>query len=469
VLFLGLILMLSIILFSCQSGGKGDQTVPNHFKGFSIDAARTVEDMDHYFRMVDFSAEWGFNCLVFRITDDEGSALKFKLHPELKTHPGAFTSEELKALIKYASDRGIEVIPEVESFGHTKYITEVERYRYLEDILDPTIEWANGICPVSDTTLHLMKDLYSEVAEIFPSRYLHIGCDETNWGGNEMTREALKEKSKIEIWAEYVNQLNGFVKALGKTSIIWGDVPIREDQELLGMLDKDIVVMDWNYWLTDEEEIAGNADKMVENGFDIIGAPAVNWMMWSPRVGEFQFGNIRAFKNVYNNIASEKNLGVIITHWCPYRYLQNGQWDSYARAADILNNDSASSEVTLELSFSETVELIKKQDIQIQRNLGDFREMLLTAQYMEHMIWRDNRLFSLKSEDQEAEAVVAEIALKDRAMLDRLRAAWEKGRTGEMSDKHLWEFPLAAAFSARLSEDPQEMKILMQNLEKLEN
>jgi hypothetical protein len=375
-----------------------------------------------------------------------------------------------------------------------------------------------------------MKDLYSEVAEIFPSQYLHIGCDETNWGGNEMTKKALEEKSKIEIWAEYVNQLNGFVKELGKTSIIWGDVPIREDQELLGMLDKDIVVMDWNYWLTDEEEIAGNADKMVENGFDIIGAPAVNWMMWSPRVGEFQFGNIRAFKNVYNNIASEKNLGVIITHWCPYRYLQNGQWDSYARAADILNNDSASSEVTLkrfteqhfgaewnkewskiykhlyhltpknkyhgedlgimgfypwrnqedvkeillrngplELSFSETVELIKKQDIQIQRNLGDFREMLLTAQYMEHMIWRDNRLFSLKSEDHEAEAVVAEIALKDRAMLDRLRAAWEKGRTGEMSDKHLWEFPLAAAFSARLSEDPQEMKILMQNIEKLKN
>ena len=527
ILLLSSVLILSGILFSCQAEREERQSAPNYFKGFSIDAARTVEDMDHYFRMVDFSVEWGFNCLVFRLTDDEGSSLKFKTHPELKTHPGAFTSVELKALVKYASDKGIEMIPEVESFGHTKYITETERYSFLEDILDPSITWANGICPVSDSTLQLMKDLYSEVAEIFPSQYLHIGCDETNWGGNEMTRKALEEKSKIEIWAEYVNQLNGFVKELGKRSIIWGDVPIREDQELLGMLDKDIVIMDWNYWLTDEQKIAGNAIKMMENGFDIIGAPAVNWMMWGPRVGESQFGNIEAFRSVYNKITSKKNKGVIITHWCPYRYLQNGQWDSYARAADILNSDSSSAEATLkhfteqhfgspwnkdwrkiyeqlyhltpknkyhgedvgitgfypwrnhedmeeilmrtgplEISFSETVELLKKQEDRIQRNRGDFQELLLTAQYLEHMIWRDNRVFSLKSSGEEAETVVAEIAMKDVQMLDQLRTTWKNGRTGKMSENHIWEFPRAAAFSARLAEDQEEMKILMENIEK---
>jgi hypothetical protein len=250
-------------------------------------------------------------------------------------------------------------------------------------------------------------------------------------------------------------------------------------------------------------------------------------MMWGPRVGEFQFGNIKAFRNVYNKITSEKNLGVIITHWCPYRYLQNGQWDSYARAADILNSDSSSAEATLkrfteqhfgtpwnedwrkiyeqlyhltpknqyhgedvgvkgfypwrnhedmeeslmrtgplEISFSETVELLKKQEDRIQRNQGDFRELLLTAQYLEHMIWRDNRVFSLKSSGEEAETVLAEIALKDGQMLDQLQTAWEKGRTGEMSEKHIWEFPRAAAFSARLAEDQEEMKILMENIEK---
>jgi hypothetical protein len=143
-LFLSSVLILSGILFSCQSEREGRQTGPNYFKGFSIDAARTVEDMDHYFSMVDFSVEWGFNCLVFRITDDEGRALKFKSHPELKTHPGAFTSVELKALVKYASDKGIEVIPEVESFGHTKYITETDRYGFLEDILDTSIAGPMG-------------------------------------------------------------------------------------------------------------------------------------------------------------------------------------------------------------------------------------------------------------------------------------------------------------------------------------
>lgn len=524
------LMIISGLLTSCQSDNDKTSTVPGPFKGFSIDAARTVETMDHYFRIVDFAAEWGFNCLVFRITDDEGSALKFKKHPEIKTHEGAFTGEEIKELIEYASYRDIEIIPEIESFGHTKYITEIERYKFLEDILDPSIEWANGICPVSDTTLKLMKDLYSEVAEIFPSKYFHIGCDETNWGGNEMTKKALEEKSKIEIWANYVNQLNGYVKKLGKTSIIWGDVPIREDEELLALLDKDIVLMDWNYWLTDEDKINENAYKMLANGFDIIGAPAVNWMMWGPRVGEFQFRNIQAFKNVYSKINDEQNLGLIITHWCPYRYMQNGQWDSYAIAADMLNEDTLSMEGSLKrfteihfgaewnedwrkiyeqlyelipknkyhgqdlgvndfypwqnqedlqeifsrsdplgISFSETIDLLTNQESRINKNHGDYQELLLTVQVMEHMIWRDNKLQAIKESRENIEAVLSQIADTDQDILNKVRANWEKGRKGEMSERHLWEYPRAAAYSAKLANDKTEVMKILNALEKTEN
>src|SRR5665647_1347752 len=189
------------------------------FRGFMIDAPRTVESMDYYFRLIDFCHDRGLNSIIFRLTDDEGSAYHFKSHPELKTCSGAFNDQELKKLVQYAQSKDIEMIPEVESFGHAQYIIETARYKFLSDGSGQS-EF-HSVSPVSDTSLSLMKDLYKEIAAIFPSHYFHIGCDEVTWGSNKMSVNALKTKSKHQIWGEYVNTLNDYVKAFGKKTIIW--------------------------------------------------------------------------------------------------------------------------------------------------------------------------------------------------------------------------------------------------------
>jgi N-acetyl-beta-hexosaminidase len=71
------------VLSSCKSTTVAFRA-QEPIRGFMIDAARTVERMDHYYRFIDFCAEWGFNTLIFRLTDDEGSAYQFQSHPELK-------------------------------------------------------------------------------------------------------------------------------------------------------------------------------------------------------------------------------------------------------------------------------------------------------------------------------------------------------------------------------------------------
>ncbi len=334
-------ILLFLVFLIAITGCKNSKRQP--IRGFMIDAARDVEKMEYYYRLVDFYSEKGFNTIIFRLTDDEGCAIRFTSHPELITHPGAYSRDEMKKFIAYAQSKNIEIIPEIESFGHSKYIINTDRYRFLNDApKDSTaIAWKNALCPVSDTTLLLMKDLYTEVASLFPSPYLHIGCDEIQWGATEMSKEALKTRTKNQIWSDYVNTLNGYVKDLGKKTIIWGDVIINEEPELQDMLQKDIVIMDWDYWDNNDQKIDSIAHVLLNKGFQIIGAPAANWFLWGPRVGAYQLENILSYSRVYHKIEDPKNLGLIVTHWCPKRFIQNCQWDTYELVADIINDPSS--------------------------------------------------------------------------------------------------------------------------------
>ena len=324
-----------IFLSGCKTRSV-DHNTDEKIRGFMIDAPRATESLDYYFRLIDFCHNEQLNTIIFRLTDDQGSAYLFTSHPELNMREGAFTAAELKKLIDYAQKQGIEIIPEIESFGHSLYITHSKRYKFLND--SSAGNEFNALCPVSDSTLQLMKDLYSEVAAIFPSPYFHIGCDEVNWGGSELSKNALKTRSKNQIWADYVNSLNRYVKSLGKKTIIWGDVPIYVEPEVLNLLDRDMVIMDWNYRETNKEKVDSIAHTLMNKGFKVIGCPGVSWCMWGVRVGGQQFKNINAYAEVYCNLADPDNLGIILSNWVPKRYLQNSQWDTYTIAAEILKN-----------------------------------------------------------------------------------------------------------------------------------
>jgi hypothetical protein len=328
--------MLCLMVIAGCKTRPTDHIKGEKIRGFMIDAPRATESLEYYFRLIDFCHQEQLNTIIFRLTDDQGSAYLFTSHPELNMREGAFTKAELKSLIDYAQKQGIEMIPEIESFGHSLYITQTKRYKFLNDS-SPGFDY-NALCPVSDSTLGLMKDLYTEIAAIFPSPYFHIGCDEVNWGGSELSKEALKTRTKNQIWSGYVNTLNSYVRSLGKKTIIWGDVPIYVEKDMLDLLDKDIVIMDWNYRETNKVKIDSIARDALKRGFSVIGCPGVSWCKWGTRVGGQQFENINAYAEVYCNLDDPDNLGIILSNWVPKRYLQNSQWDTYTIAAEILKN-----------------------------------------------------------------------------------------------------------------------------------
>ncbi len=322
-------------------------------RGLMVDAARCPESLSYYRRLIEFCAEWDLNTLQFRLTDDQGSALRFASVPGLLNHADAFTPDQMNKLTEFAAAHGVDLIPELESFGHTGYITRTTEYAHLLDNDPQGSSEFTGIIPVIPETLHLFERLYREVAAIFPSTYLHAGCDEVNWGGSTYSRKVLETKTRPQIWAEYLNALNQISNGLGKQLIVWGDFVLHKEPGILALLDKNIAMMDWNYWDTNPLEFHRSLKTVKENGSRGIGGPALINYSWGPRAGSQQLRNIDAFAEAYCDANDAGSLGVILTNWVPSRYIQNSLWDGFAYAAVVFKDGAGASQISAFRRFVE--------------------------------------------------------------------------------------------------------------------
>ena len=328
-------------------------TISKKMRGLMVDAGRVPETIEYYKRVIEFCAEWGFNTLQFRLTDDQGSAMRFTSVPNLITHGNAFSADQLRALAEFAQRHNVDLLPEIESFGHTGYITRSPTYAHLLDREAVVSSEFTGIIPVNAESLQLFEKLYREVASVFPSTWLHGGCDEVNWGGSMLSRKALQTKNRAQIWAEYLNSLNEIAVGLGKQFIIWGDVVLHKEPEILAELNKNIILMDWNYRDNSSATLRETLHKISANGSRGIGAPALTCYKWGARVGTEQLRNIDAYADAYFETTDPNSLGVILTNWIPSRYIQNSIWDGFAYAAVAFNEGTAAAQTSAFRRFVE--------------------------------------------------------------------------------------------------------------------
>jgi hypothetical protein len=333
------------------SGSRGMHAVrpaaaQRAMRGLMVDAGRVPEKLDYYHRLINFCADWGFNTLQFRLADDQGSALRFASVSGLVTHKNAFMPEQLRDLAAYGQRNGIDVFPEIESFGHTGYITRSPAFAHLLDRDPNGSSEFSGVSPIDPATLELMSKLYGEVASIFPSIYLHGGCDEVNWGGSARSRLALQSQSRVQIWADYLNALNRAAVKLHKELIVWGDFVLHKEPQILGLLDKRIIIMDWNYAENNVVPLHKALEKIAAQGARAIGAPGLSCYRWGARVGTEQLRNVDAFADAYLASNEPASLGVVVTNWIPSRYVQNSVWDSFAYGAVALNQGTATAQTS---------------------------------------------------------------------------------------------------------------------------
>lgn len=302
-------------------------------RGFMLDSARCLEKRTYYKAVIDFAAERGMNTLLWHFTDDQGCTLQFESVPGIGS-PNAYTKGGMRKLIRYAKSKGIDLVPEVASLGHSLYITRLAEYAHLNE--SKTI--FTGMCPVAEETREVLGKLIEEAATVFDSPNFHVGLDEANFGEHPLTAEALKTRTKGEMFGDHVEFIHSIVVGkLGRRMWMWGDGVLKYP-EVARRVPRDVVMCNWQY----RPEVPTESTKyLLDEGFDVVLCPALishDQTLFSGE--EFALPNVRCMKR-HERVRGSKGtiLGSVCTIWTGVRYMADALWPAMHVAAAVMRED----------------------------------------------------------------------------------------------------------------------------------
>lgn len=272
-------------------------------RGLMIDMIRLKERDEVYFRMLEEAASWKMNALFLHFTDHNGCSIELKSHPEVVSR-NAMSQETLKKLIARGAELGVRVIPEVEAWGHAGWATA--HYPNFAEA------GRGSFCLSNEDVYSFLEDVIREVATLFPDSYVHIGCDEANYALCDKCKTVAAKTGQDKLIANHINRLNAIVKRYGKTSVIWGDIVLRSE-ELLSLLDRDIVIENWDY---KETVTAEKLSLLRSDGRPALAGPALMWNGYKICPSRNNFENVRRF---CAHAKAQEAEGVATTIWLTQR------------------------------------------------------------------------------------------------------------------------------------------------------
>lgn len=308
-----------LLLASLPGNVRGQQL---EHRGFMIDMTRMKEVDEYYFELVDQLALFGYNALYLHFSDDQGLTVELASHPELVSDH-AMSRETVRRLIRHAAAAGIEIIPEVEAWGHAGWI--LDHHPELADSTDTgTLEMGN------EAVYALLDEVIEEVAELFTSsRYIHIGMDEAWFPAVPDTTPGLDRQI-----AAHVNRVAGMVRRRDRTPMMWADM-VTHRPRVLEELPDDIVMIDWRYWI---DETAAESRALRDAGFTVITAPAIMWYETRVHPGTHSWENLRRMTAIAHEL---KLKGTVVTAWLPQRYPPGVLPHAMAYAAYLMEDTAA--------------------------------------------------------------------------------------------------------------------------------
>ncbi|NGY35898.1 beta-N-acetylhexosaminidase [Flavobacterium sp. XN-5] len=261
------------------------------YRGAMLDVARHFFPVSFVKKYIDYLAMHKLNYFHWHLTEDQGWRIEIKKYPKLTEigskrngtivgrYPGKgndntpeegfYTQEEVKDIVKYAADRFITVIPEIEMPGHSSAAiaaypllscfpnekTEIPASMISEKSKE---ELANGrvklvqetwgvftdVYAPTEYTFNFLEDVLDEVMALFPSKYIHVGGDESPkdaWKRSEFCQQLIKEKGlkdEHELQSYFIQRMEKYINKKGRTLIGW-------DEILEGGLAPNAIVMSW--------------------------------------------------------------------------------------------------------------------------------------------------------------------------------------------------------------------------------
>lgn len=269
------------------------------YRGFMLDVARYFLPKEEVLKLIDYMALHKINKLHWHLIDDNGWRIEIKKYPLLGTvggyrvkreglfphrqnampgEPtpvgGFYTQDEIKEVIKYAEERCIEIIPEVEMPAHTN--SSLAAYPHLTcPVVDEFIGTLPGIggknasiiyCAGNDQVFDFLQDVIDEVSELFPSKYIHIGGDEAwkdNWKKCPLCQKRMKDENipnEEELQSYFIRRMSSYIQSKGKKMMGWDELTESEIPE-------GATIFGWR-------GLGKSAVKAAAKGHDVVLTPA---------------------------------------------------------------------------------------------------------------------------------------------------------------------------------------------------
>ncbi|MDX9811922.1 MAG: beta-N-acetylhexosaminidase [Bacteroidales bacterium] len=242
------------------------------YRGMHLDVSRHFFGVESVKKYIDMLALHKMNSFHWHLTDDQGWRIEIRKYPKLtetgafrketlvgharnkpqvfdgKPYGGFYTQDEIREVVAYASERFITVIPEIEMPGHAQAL--LAAYPELSCTGGPFEVFTGwGIvedifCAGKEETFTLLEDVLTEVAELFPGEYIHIGGDEApkvRWEKCAECQKRMKEEGledELELQSYFITRMEKFLISKGKRIIGW-------DEILEGGLAPEATVMSW--------------------------------------------------------------------------------------------------------------------------------------------------------------------------------------------------------------------------------
>ena len=233
------------------------------WRGYMLDEARHFSGEKRVKQILDLMAYYKMNRFHWHLTDAQGWRIEIRKHPKLTAGQSFYTQEELADLIRYAAERHVEIVPELDIPGHT--VAVLAAYPELGCTHTDTIAKNVGetvnlmLCANNEKVYEVYKDIIDEVSALFPSRYIHLGGDEAviekNWTKCERCQKMMKElkyEKASQLMIPFFSRMLSFVEADGKYPILWCELDnIRMPaNDYLFPYPKNVTLVSWRYGLT---------------------------------------------------------------------------------------------------------------------------------------------------------------------------------------------------------------------------
>jgi hexosaminidase len=230
------------------------------YRGTMLDVSRHFFGVDDVKKFIEYLAFYKINVLHLHLSDDQGWRIEIKSWPDLALHGGStqvgggtggyYTHDQYADIVKFAQDRYITVVPEIDMPGHTNAALasypELNCSGKATELYTGTEVGFSTLCTSKEITYKFIDDVVRELAAITPGPYIHIGGDESH-------------ATKIEDYIPFMNRVQEIVVKHGKQVIGW-------DEIALSSLKPNSIAQHW-------DNIA-NARKAVAQGARILMSPA---------------------------------------------------------------------------------------------------------------------------------------------------------------------------------------------------